>query len=368
MKILHVIGYLAQEMGGPVASLKLLAECQSELGHNVKIAHTSRRKDGDILDFNKSIDLISLISFSPLRIPFFMLERILKKGYKPDIIHIHGLWFNFVMDSFKLGIQLNIPIVISPCGMLQQKALERSKLKKWIILKFYLRKLLESSKITFHSKSIEEKIQIKFFLPLSNVIVIPNPVEIYDKKILESNRKNQFIFLGRLHPVKGLERLIHDWKKIYKLNKNWDLLIIGPDTKGYKNKLVNEFDLNQFNFNIKFIDTAKGQDKWSYLRTGKYFIMPSKFENFGSAIVEGMSAGLPIITTAQTPWSIIKKRECGWIVEDNLYEILKSAINLEEFKRQGMGANARELSYEYSAKKITNEMIGFYESAIKKVQ
>ena len=55
MKILHLIGYLSSEMGGPVFSLKLLSDSKRESGHDVKIAHTSKNSDRKVLKFNELV-------------------------------------------------------------------------------------------------------------------------------------------------------------------------------------------------------------------------------------------------------------------------------------------------------------------------
>jgi glycosyltransferase involved in cell wall biosynthesis len=369
MKILHFIGYLSVEKGGPVFSLKSLAESQRKLGYDVKIAHTSNNSDGNVLKFSDDIKIINLISFSPLRIPLNFISKIFKNGYRPDIIHIHGLWYDFVRMAFNYGCRCNIPIILSPCGMLQEGALKHSSTKKRIILKSYLLKILKYPKLIIHSKSISEKLQIKHLLPNSNVKVVSNPVEICSKSFLKDDHKNQFIFLGRLHPVKGIGNLIFNWKKIYDKNKTWELLLIGPDSDGYKDRLIQEFDLDNQYCNIKFIDSVHGKEKWEYLSSAKYFVMPSEFENFGSAIVEGMSAKLPIITTDQTPWSLIVDVGCGWIISKNkkLDDILTSAINLDELKRKEMGDRARSLSHDYSTDNVIKGMMNLYESAIRKV-
>ena len=43
-------------------------------------------------------------------------------------------------------------------------------------------------------------------------------------------------------------------------------------------------------------------------------ILPSKSENFGYVILESIRAGLPVLTTTQTPWENIKQSNSGWVI------------------------------------------------------
>jgi glycosyltransferase involved in cell wall biosynthesis len=60
------------------------------------------------------------------------------------------------------------------------------------------------------------------------------------------------------------------------------------------------------------------------LSTSHLFILPSKSENFGHALYEAMSAGLPVVTSDFTPWNELEKNKAGLNVKLKAGAIAKS--------------------------------------------
>ena len=58
------------------------------------------------------------------------------------------------------------------------------------------------------------------------------------KKNIQSKQK-KLLFLGRIHPIKGLENLIKAWREVQYLLPDWDLNLVGPDIYGHKKALIN---------------------------------------------------------------------------------------------------------------------------------
>ena len=63
--------------------------------------------------------------------------------------------------------------------------------------------------------------------------------------------KRVLLFLGRVHPVKGLERLIEAWLSVYEQFGEWCLVIVGPDENGYRSKLKSMLNHQTRNRNLQ---------------------------------------------------------------------------------------------------------------------
>jgi glycosyltransferase involved in cell wall biosynthesis len=80
---------------------------------------------------------------------------------------------------------------------------------------------------------------------------------------------------------------------------------------------------------------------------------------------EYLAAGHPILTTLQTPYSIILSNNCGIMTQDNTAESIENSIRkliaLPQEKLIEMGCNAREAAKKYDFVVLTDMLISVIE-------
>jgi glycosyltransferase involved in cell wall biosynthesis len=315
-------------------------------------------------------------------------------GYVPDVIHSHGLWLDVNRKAFKLSRSLGIPLTISPCGMLQQDALQRSKWKKRLLWFVFQKHVLLSADVV-HAKSDTEALCVREILPRVNTEVIPNPIETPPDHVLneQSENKNRLkiqlfgkydvspeqrilLFLGRVHAVKGLERLIDAWLSIFEEFPDWVLLIVGPDEDGHLQKLKSVVaetipptrsieKINHKKSPVVFAAPIFGDQRWKAYASADLFVAPSSFENFGQSIAEALCAGVPVITTTTTPWKELKENGCGWFIDpsiDSIASALKEAMSLGDSERTAKGRIGKQLVRQCSPHVVAEQMCSLYRS------
>jgi glycosyltransferase involved in cell wall biosynthesis len=374
MNILHVIPYLGKAQGGPVESLRLLASAQAEIGHKVRVVHTGISSDGDVARFSQNVEVIQVGSFGPIRWASKLNDAVRYKNFMPDVVHSHVLWLDVGRKVARLSNNLGVPHIVSPCGMLHDKALRRSAWKKKVCRVLFQDKVLASA-ACLHAKS-EEEYEGMQNQGLSNpVAVIPNPVsappiltDVDSQGFLKRHGipyvKRIVLYVGRLHPIKGLERLFSAWSSLNQFREDWELVIAGPDENDYMATLVSQVKSLGCQENVTFTGALSEREKWEALKAANLFVMPSDLESFGSAIGEAMLAGLPVVTTTGTPWRVLRTKRCGWWVEPKPQELaraLEEGISLSEGERSRMGADAQRLVSHLSPERIAKKMISVYE-------
>jgi glycosyltransferase involved in cell wall biosynthesis len=268
-----------------------------------------------------------------------------------------------------------VPHVIGPCGLLGPIALQRSKWKKEIVRFLFQDRALHDADCLL-ANSEEEYHDIRAFGLENPVAVIPNPVpgpdgienpvtatDFLEKFSLRSDKK-RLVFLGRIHPTKGVRRLTKVWSVLLEFHEQWDLVIAGPDEAGYRSLVEDDIKKAGCTDSITFTGSLDDRWKWGMLSSANLFVMPSKYENFGIAIVESLLAGVPVVTTTGTPWKSLVEHNAGWHVNpeiDTLVKALKEAMSLNDRDRQKMGRNGQLLGRRFLPDVIALELIALYE-------
>ena len=263
-----------------------------------------------------------------------------------DLVHNHSLWLLQNLYPSWAANRFSIPIIISPRGTLSSAAMNSGSKFKKLYWKIFQKPALKTA-TCFHATSESEIVDIRRHGLLQPVILIPNGLNLPE---LSSTRnpditkaKKKLLFLGRIHPIKGLTNLIKAWNEFEKENKDWELEIAGPDSYGYLKKLKNLSQKLNIS-NVIFSDEVTGAEKEKKYISSNLFILPSHSENFGMVVGEALSYGLPCIASHGTPWKELNKKNAGWWTSNSpkhLLATIKEATKCSDRELEEMGQNGR---------------------------
>lgn len=103
------------------------------------------------------------------------------------------------------------------------------------------------------------------------------------------------IFLGRLHPTKGIFDLVPIWKKVVKELPQAKLAVIGGGQEylnKYMQKVINEQELTK---NISLLGFLPDSEVYSLMKRAKVFLFTDHEAGWGLAVAEAMACGLPVV-------------------------------------------------------------------------
>jgi glycosyltransferase involved in cell wall biosynthesis len=220
--------------------------------------------------------------------------------------------------------------------------MRQRKWKKWIAWELYHKRHVASSNV-IHATSIQEADDIRAMHLRPPIAVIPNGVALPENACPEDRvgEKKRLLFLGRIHPVKGLANLLQAWYRIGPL-PDWEMVLVGPDNGGHRRVL--ELLVKKLGIvdTVRFVGAVSECDKWQWYQNSDLFVLPSFSENFSVSVAEALASGLPVVTTTGTPWQEVRERSCGWWVEPSveaLSNALSQALALTDDERHVMGVN-----------------------------
>ena len=376
MKIVHSLPSLGVSGGGPPRSVSQLCGELVDLVNSVGLI-TAYVAHDPMVDINPNIDLITLEgkgnSFLE-RLNAANFRKALYKKHEEDtisLLHQHGIWLLSSHTTTSFAGKKNIPLVLSPRGMLEPWAMQHNRLKKSIAWALYQKSNLR--KVTaFHATAQAEAESIRRLGLKQPIAVIPNGVELTSStsclgsELSSSAQKpgrKTALFLSRIHPKKGLPMLLDAWKAVGP--KDWDLIIAGNDDGGNVRNLLKQIDGLGLSHQVKFVGSLFGEAKMKAYQDADLFILPSFSENFGIVVAEALSHRLPVLTTKGCPWQELETENCGWWVDptpEGIKSGLANALDTSYSKLISMGESGQNLiKKNYQWKGIAERMLEFYQ-------
>jgi len=258
--------------------------------------------------------------------------------------------------------------------MLQPGALQRRWWKKIPTWLWFQRRAVRHAHC-IHAKSLTECADLRRFGLQNPIAVIPNPIrqpahpagvsaEPFRRAFGLPDDKSILLYLGRLHPVKGLPRLIQAWAALTDFHPVWRLVLAGPDEAGYRRGFELLAAQSGCGDSVVFTGQLDDTRKWQALAAAALFVMPSDFENFGNAILEALVAGLPVVTTTHTPWQDLALSGAGWWVPPSpaaLTDALRQALALSPDERRSKGRKASQLAEPFQPQRALEALLQVYQ-------
>jgi glycosyltransferase involved in cell wall biosynthesis len=103
------------------------------------------------------------------------------------------------------------------------------------------------------------------------------------------------VFVGRLHPQKGIERLLRIWQRVLVQQPGLRLAIIGVGDPGYERRVRRQARELGLEASISWIGFCEGSRKYDVLRSSRVFLHTSVYDNSGMAAAEALACGLPAV-------------------------------------------------------------------------
>lgn len=367
MRIIQVLPTLEEEASGPSYSVPRLAEALAELDHDVSLMTAGGQAvtPGGRLDFQRyPRDFGNVPILRVLELSRGLHGALRRDAAQAQIIHANGLWTAPTLYPGWAARRSAAALVCSPRGTLSPVALARSAYRKRVFWLLAQRKAVAQAAL-IHATSEQEYRDIRTFGLRQPVVVIPNGIDLPAAPAGRGRGgRRRLLYLGRLHPIKGLETLLQAWAQVAAEFDDWELRLVGPGEDAYVTRLARlAADLRLPR--VAFAGPSYGAQKTREYHSADLYVLPSLSENFGMSVAEALAHGLPVVTTHGAPWSRVAARGCGWWVAGETEAIagaLREALGKSPLALAHMGAKGRDwMAANYSWRSVAQAMEHAYD-------
>lgn len=335
MKYLHIIASMDPRSGGPCEGIRCQAAELTQHGNTLEVVCLDN-PNSDFLP-RDSLHVHALgkgcgaWGYHPALRPW--LNENLPRF---DAVILNGIWQYAGYALFKTAqCAKTPPYFVFPHGMLDpwfQRAPERrlKAIRNWFYWKLIEQHVISNAEGIFFTCAEEMRLARGTFRPYQpkreiNVgFGIAQPPDYHkgmEKAFVQKcpgmKDKPYFLFLGRIHPKKGVDLLIKAFSAIYHSSLP-KLVIAGPGLEtafgGKMKQLAAKICPPD---SVFWPGMLTGDAKWGALYNAEAFALTSHQENFGIAVVEALACGLPVLISNQINiWREIEKDKAGLIGDD----------------------------------------------------
>ena len=370
--VIHFVPGLAPELGGISSTVpRLISALSAAQRFRVRLVSFAREDIGDRAGAGN-------VETGFLRWPaWHTVERILRPSAADTIlndaalVHIHGLWTPLTALILWRARKRGIPYVVSAHGMLDRWALNHKHARKKLYSAVAERRNLLGA-ACLHALTRTEAEDYRRFGVQAPTVVIPNGVDtpskvdarVFTGRFPQLLGKRVVLFLGRIHPKKGLDLLLEAWGGLHARHSDAHLVIAGPDAGQILPHLQEMVKQNSLGASVTFAGMLTGDVKWSALAHAHVFVLPSRSEGFSAAVLEALSCGTPVAITHPCNFPAVSQSGAGWVTDpeaQNIQTVLDTALRLAPDEHVQMRLAAVALAKSFSWSVIGGQFAGFYD-------
>lgn len=359
LKIIHIVPHIDQEAAGPSYSVPRLCQSLAACGNQVELTCIAARGDiaGVTLDLHPQWPILGRFAISTS-----LATALSRKARKVDIVHNHSLWSMVNVAAGWVVPGRRAKLVTSPRGTLSAWALGRSRSVKRVLWPLQRRALSRADLL--HATSEVEVQEIRALGFNAPVALVPNGIDLPDLPLSRPDKNvRTLLFLSRIHPTKGLDRLLHAWMDVQVRFPDWQLVIAGRGEAVHVQE-VQQLAQSLGVQRVEFPGPLYGEAKAQAYFDADLFVLPTHSENFGMVVAEALAHGCPAVVSTGAPWQGLQTEVCGWWVANDIETLaatLSTAMQLPADELITMGLRGREwMARDYGWDAIGQKMDAAY--------
>jgi glycosyltransferase involved in cell wall biosynthesis len=359
MRIAQVLPRGVHPYSGILTAVVHLSRALSRRGHEVEMWQLH---DWDDRDHGELVELLDEAGVTRVHIPVGDGPWRLSRGgvrrirdRQVDVAHLHGV---FGPTNNHLASKLAVPFVISPHGGYAAGTMAYSRRRKAVFRLLFELPMLRRAAIVC-ALTPQEEVEVRRFGVRGPVSVIPNgvvqPGDDLDGSAFRAElgldaETRLAVYAGRLDVwLKRLDCVV----EAVASSERWHVAMVGGDFRGGAERLRTlAADLGA-EARVHLPEPRRGRALEEVLAAADLFVLLSRSEGMGLALLEAMAVGTPGVVSSEVEGLLgVDAAGAGWVTEpDELPELLRRLGDVDAAAWEGRGVAARALArrYDWSA-------------------
>jgi glycosyltransferase involved in cell wall biosynthesis len=289
-------------------------------------------------------------------------RQVRANGFRPDVIHAHV--YGAGVPAARICTRSGTPLVVTEhFSGVARRSLSSVEARK---ARYAYKR---AARVLPVSRFLEEA--IRSYGVDAHFEVVPNVVDTSlffppDTERREANAGRRLLFVGSLEPAqyKGFPTLLEALDLLRENRRDWQLEVIGEGSERAS------YEASAAALGLRERLTFRGSQPKpvvaQMMRSADLFVLPSRLETFGTAIVEGLASGLPVVSTTAGAIPELVDEHNGRLVPPDDPAALAAALNhalerIDEFDRPAIADRAR---HKFSAEVVGGQLGRIYEAVI----
>jgi glycosyltransferase involved in cell wall biosynthesis len=404
LRILFTVhGYKpAWRLGGPMISVPALAEALTKRGHEVIVFTTNSNLDQTLeIEPNRphDVDGVQVWYFErlePLQRAFPRISYLAKSIgtlYSPkmaaaladvvpavDLVHTHMPFVYPTLAGARAAFRHGKPLFYHQRGVFDPERIKFRALKKRLYLKLIEIPILKRA-TTLIALTDAEVSSYRGLGVTTPCTVIPNGIDPPDRSLSTRStvieemgiapEHTVILFMGRVHPVKGADKLLEAFSRLARSHPQAMLVLAGPDEFGLEAQFRSRAAQAGIQARVLFPGMIEGELKRTLLARADLFCLPSDAEGFSMAILEALAADTAVLISEGCHFDEVQRVGAGRVVAPTIEAIEQALGELLKDKRElhAMGVKGGALvRAKYSWDRIADQIVDAYQEGLARHQ
>lgn len=397
MKILYAgTGYKpAYRLGGPIVSVSATAEMLVRKGHHVTVVTTTANGDEELdvpvgvpVDvegvevwyFRRQEPLQKLLPFIPYlsRSMGFLYSSEMRPALDRlvpgvDVVHTQGPFLYPTYAAARAAFRHGKPLVYSQRGCFSEEHLRFRGMKKRLYIGAVEKPIMRRA-AALHALTAAEEHAYRALGVDNRVVVVPNGTNVFPPRPDASARVQAryriapdaplILFLGRLHPMKGVDKLLDAFMEIMDDVPDAVLVVAGPDEWRLEERWR---ERSAGGGRVVFPGMIGGEEKADVLARADLFCLPSMAEGFSNAVLEALASSTAVLLSPACNFPEVETAGAGVVVEAERPRLAAAMRELlaDRAALRAMGEAGRHLvANEYSWDAVTDRLLALYRGVL----